>query len=41
MGGRAKGILYLGTVMGALEITSLRFNGHEPLVIETLTHAMQ
>lgn len=40
-GGKEKGILYLGTVLGTLEITSLRFSGHEPFVIETMTHPMQ
>ncbi len=29
-GGKEKGILHLGTVPGTLEITSLRFGGHEP-----------
>lgn len=40
-GGKEKGILYLGAVLGTLEITSLRFSGHELLVIETMTHPMQ
>lgn len=41
IGGGEKGILYLGSDVDALDITSLRFSGHEPLVIQTMTYAMQ
>lgn len=41
IGGGVKGILCLGSVMDVLEITSPCFSGHEPLVIQTMTYAMQ
>lgn len=41
VGGKQKGILYLGTVSGTLENTSMCFGGHEPPVIETMTHPVQ
>ena len=41
VGGKEEGILYLGTVLGTLEITSLRFGEREPLMKETMTHPVQ
>lgn len=41
MGGNKGGILYFGTILGTLETTSMRFSGHEPPMVETMTHPKQ
>lgn len=41
VGGKQKGILYLGTLSGTLENTSMCSSRHEPPVIETMTHPVQ